>query len=252
MPKEKGKSFVWEHFLRTGPEEKVKKCKRCSYIDPSTSSSTSNMASHLLHKHGISNSKEEKEGNTVPLGNFHMQQSTITTGPRRSIEEWTTRQVVEDGLSFRQISGSEFQAAACVALKLKHFKSHTTVGKVVMNYIEDMKVDTKLKLSKKFAQGERFSVIADEWTSLRNRRYLNVTVINSSYSSNLGLARCKGSMTGKAVAEMVKVILFIFCLLKASSMLSGRNLYYKIKVESSVGKNSEALFMLNALQKLLV
>jgi hypothetical protein len=33
-----------------------------------------------------------------------------------------------------------------------------------------------MELAKKFAAGERFSAIADEWTSIRNRRYMNICI----------------------------------------------------------------------------
>jgi hypothetical protein len=53
--------------------------------------------------------------------------------------------------------------------------------------------------------GERFSLIADEWTSIRNRRYLNVCLKTDKETYNLGLVRCKGSITSVLTAEMVKV-----------------------------------------------
>jgi hypothetical protein len=68
-----------------------------------------------------------------------------------------------------------------------------------------MKVETKWVLALKIEGGERFSVLADEWTSLWNRQYLNVIVTSSSYSANLGLVRCKGSVTAKVVADMIRV-----------------------------------------------
>ena len=47
------------------------------------------------------------------------------------------------------------------------------------------------------------------------RRYLNVCVKSSSHTANLGLVRCRGTVTAKMTAEMVKVsILFVFFLNK--------------------------------------
>jgi hypothetical protein len=71
----------------------------------------------------------------------------------RSYEEWVTRQVVEDGLTLRQVSGSEFQAAACWAMMLKHCKSHGMIGNIVMTYIDGMKEDTKRVLAEKNEKG---------------------------------------------------------------------------------------------------
>jgi hypothetical protein len=93
-------------------------------------------------------------------------------------------------------------------MRIKHFQAHSTVAKVVMDFIKKMKEDTQKKLAEQFNAGERYSVIADEWTSIRNRRYLNVCVKSSKETVNLGLVRCKGSVTCKVTAEMVKVSLY--------------------------------------------
>jgi hypothetical protein len=165
------------------------------------------MVFHLLHKHDIAK-KSESEENLLKLrdvtGSKILQQRPLSFS-NRSSEEWCTRQIVQDGLSLRQVSSSEFQAAACSAMRLKHFKSHTTVGKIVLEFIEQMKEKTRKELAEKLKAGERFSVIADEWTSIRNRRYLNVCVKSSSYTANLGLVRGKGTITSNVVTEMVQV-----------------------------------------------
>ena len=54
-------------------------------------------------------------------------------------------------------------------MKLKHYKSHVSVGKVATEFIHGMIDDTKKELASRFRAGERFSVIADEWTSIRGR-----------------------------------------------------------------------------------
>ncbi len=40
-------------------------------------------------------------------------------------------------------------------------------------------------------------VIVDEWTSVSNKRYLNVILKSDLDTHNLGLVRCKGSVTSK-------------------------------------------------------
>jgi hypothetical protein len=210
-------SWVWGYFeLVPGqnPDSvEVKKCKRCSYVCPSQSASTSAMAFHLVSKHGFTATSKSEEG----LHTIHGGAGGCSSGIgkitkqfslqmiKRSPEEWCTWQVVQDGISLRQISSSEFQAAACSAMRLKHYKSHTTVAKVVMEYIEGMKEKTRKEIVNKMEAGERFSAIADEWTSIRNRRFKNVCIKTSNYTANLGLIRCKGSVTSEVVCDMVKV-----------------------------------------------
>jgi hypothetical protein len=135
---------------------------------------------HLEHTHDItkvSHDQKKMEASEsdllhkVQIPNKIFKQTSLNSlfGKSRSAEEWCTRQVVLSGLSLRQISDNEFQEIACSALKLKHFKSAATVGKVVKEFILAMKEDTKKELASLERKGMRFSVVADEWTSKRNR-----------------------------------------------------------------------------------
>ena len=159
----------------------VKRCKICGYVDRSASATTSAMASHLLKKHNITkpDAQEQQDLNSVSdasssAGSGSLKrQSILSLGVRRTAEEWLTRLVVEYGLSLRQISKSEFHSLAFSSMKLKHYKSHVSVGKVVTEFIHGMIDDTKKELASRFRAGKRFSVIADEWTSIRNRRFLS-------------------------------------------------------------------------------
>jgi hypothetical protein len=123
----------------------------------------------------------------------------------RSIEEWYTRLAVEDGLSFNQIASSEFLGVAFNALGLKHKQSRSKVSICVNNFITKMQDEVRDKLKQDIDQGERFSIVIDEWTSIRNHRFLNVCILTSTTCTNLGLARCHGSMTATRTVQLVKV-----------------------------------------------
>jgi hypothetical protein len=142
MPKEKRKSHVWEYFRQEESTSK-KYCKLCPYVDGTKSKTTTGMASHLSLVHGIqkpTTDPVESPGKAcfspVPVNKdiaWHF--NTL----KKSTEEWMTRQVVEDGISFHQLATSDFQAAAFRSMGLKHFKSHSSVANSVMSYIRDMK-----------------------------------------------------------------------------------------------------------------
>jgi hypothetical protein len=159
MPKEK--SFVWKYFSRVGGEDSnLKQCQKCPYINKSTSASTSAMAFHLQSKHGITGppSAEGQTGDSARKIGLLYRQACAVPYHTRSYEEWVTRQVVEDGLTLRQVSGSDFQATACRAMLLKHCKSHGTVGKIVMSFIDGMKEETKHALATKIEKGKFYTV----------------------------------------------------------------------------------------------
>jgi hypothetical protein len=210
--KELKKSFVWDYFSVVEPqaqpdgdgdgeqsrtvracEEDVKilKCSLCTYTykRKPKDSSTSCLIFHLLQKHNISKgsherSLRERDGDgdllhNVDTGRVYKQGQTRSidsffAAKNRSSEEWFTRQVVLNGLSLRQISDNEFQEAACIAMRLKHYKSASKVGEVVKNFIVNMKMETREELAKMEREGIRFSAVADEWTSNRNRQVLTM------------------------------------------------------------------------------
>jgi hypothetical protein len=68
-----------------------------------------------------------------------------------------------------------------------------------------MQKETKNSLKEAFNGGERFAIVIDEWTSIRNHLFLNVCVVTDDSCTNLGLARCRGSMTAIKTAELVQV-----------------------------------------------
>jgi hypothetical protein len=70
----------------------------------------------------------------------------------------------------RHVSDNEFQEAACIAAKLKHYKSAVKVGEVVKNFIVNMQSETREELFKMEREGTRFSAVAYKWTSNQNRQ----------------------------------------------------------------------------------
>jgi hypothetical protein len=201
MPKNK-KSFVWDYLVKVSD---YKQCKKSNYIDKTPSATTTAMASHLLLKHNIRRTDADNVDQTQQQAAAG-QRGSITQFaiPQRSREEWMTRLVVIDGLSAHQVAKSEFIGVACQSMRLASVKSHTGVSNIVTGYIEKMKEDTRTEITETLSQGKRFSIVTDEWTSIRNRRYLNVCAVSSSSCLNLELARCKGSVIAKVVAAMVQ------------------------------------------------
>ena len=58
---------------------------------------------------------------------------------------------------------------------------------------------------KKDEFGQRFSLSFDEWTSQRNRRYLNIIVHGQhSYFWNLGLARINGTLQAEKCIQLLE------------------------------------------------
>jgi hypothetical protein len=233
MPKAKT-SFVWKYFddITKNPKEKerVRKCKMCPYIYKSKDKTTTSMVNHLRN-HNIVNTEKTYDSSTVTdmeetesTGSRPSQtlQSPSTSGSgkfseeknflsrflnrRRSIEEWYTRMAVENGFSFNQMATCEFISWSFSNAGLKAKKSRSHISEAVNEYIVVLQKEVKADLKEKFKNGSRFSVVIDEWTSIRNHRYMNICIVTHSQCTNLGLVRCRGSMTAIRTVDLVEVI----------------------------------------------
>ena len=87
-------------------------------------------------------------------------------------------------------------------------KSPKTIKKMVLQYVYKIRKQIVAELSERIARGELFSLTFDEWTSLKNRRFMIVNV--HSYDNvfwNLGLVRIKGSIPAeKCITYLQKTL----------------------------------------------
>ena len=66
-------------------------------------------------------------------------------------------------------------------------------------------------LNSRFTSGSPFSLSLDEWTSLRNRKYLNINAHHQSgFFDCLGLSRAHGSLPALKLKELVQNHLSVF------------------------------------------
>ncbi|KAG0442441.1 putative AC transposase [Dictyocoela muelleri] len=76
-------------------------------------------------------------------------------------------------------------------------KSPNTVRQIVLNYGEKIKILIKTEFSN--LTNRPFSVTLDEWTSIRNRRYMNVNIHCINKFLSLGLLRIHGVMSAERI-----------------------------------------------------
>ena len=83
-------------------------------------------------------------------------------------------------------------------------KSARTIRNIVINYAGDIRKNFIGTLAKKTTNGERYSLTFDEWSSLRNRRYMNINIHDRNDFYNLGLVRVFGSMPAEKCIELLE------------------------------------------------
>ena len=82
-----------------------------------------------------------------------------------------------DGLPFRPFITSPDLRKCLMAMGFANLpKSADTVKEMVMDQGRRVRSLVTGEIAKRRAQGQRFSLTFDEWTSGRNRRYMNINV----------------------------------------------------------------------------
>ena len=82
-------------------------------------------------------------------------------------------------------------------------KNHKQAIQLVKNCSASVKAELKNQLNSLLLIGERFSITLDEYTSLKNRRFLNIDIHQKNKHWNRGLTRVSGSFPAEKAAEIV-------------------------------------------------
>ena len=196
---------VWKHFLRSLCA-KFAQCKVCKKVIKCDGGSTKGLHVHLKSNHQIDLLVKRKNSET------HQEDSQEKRPKIATIEHFlndTTlsavlaRMTAYDGLPFKIFITSMDLRNSLTALGYSLPKSVTTIREHVVKYgrsvFERIKHDLRLRKSK----GEKFSLTLDEWTSLKNKRYLNINIHGIGYFWNLGLSRILGSFTAERCVDEV-------------------------------------------------
>ena len=101
-------------------------------------------------------------------------------------------------------------------MKFKNLpKSGNTLRKIVLEFSKNFRISIIIELSKKKSGevvGKRFSLFFDEWTSQRNRRYLNIIVHEQKYKLNLHTdivaIITDGASVMKKVGRIINIVMF--------------------------------------------
>lgn len=215
---------VWFYFLRD-KENQLAKCKKCAKEIKSHGGSTSGLHTHLRTNHEINLLKIKSTQDaasssasffSTPLSSAKKPKPLITDFLQnqhdKSLPAVFSRMTALDGLPFSVFVTS---AELRTSLEARGFvvpKSATTIRNMVVQYADRIRETVISKFTRLRLQGMRFSLTFDEWTSIKNRRYLNVNVHIENEFWSLGLARVVGSLPAEKCIELVQKVLTKFML----------------------------------------
>lgn len=222
------KSFVWTYFTRLGDKAQCK-VNGCNAL--LTSKATTPLAYHLEKCHQIykpvslNSSVNPRETNETDQQNKESSKVQQQGEPKqkkqktmldcfsfKTLEEAVARLACEDGLTIRQITRSEFLHESLSIKFPRRTVPKTENGTMALidNFYAQIKQETKHKILSLKKEGTRFSATLDEWTSLKNLRFLNINIHYAVEHSkvqyiNLGMVQIDGSCPADQMLLLVRI-----------------------------------------------
>ena len=111
---------------------------------------------------------------------------------KKTLPETLARMTALDGLPFSVFCTSTDlrMALASVGFTDKLPQSPNTIRKIVLEYAQSTRSQQIVEIGQLQKNGERFSIVFDEWTSNSNRRYINMILKSQTAKLwNIGLMR---------------------------------------------------------------
>ena len=207
MASRQNASPVWAYFTRDGSKATCKDCKKIIGI---SGGSTSGLVKHLrlLHKIQLNTKRKGDVDNDATGSKKTMAQSVITSFVKqdrpKSLAEISASLMAVDGFSAHAISKSSYLRLSLSRDGYNLPKNPTDIISLMTKHANAVLETLTTELEQKVKTGQRFSITLDEWTSMRNRRYLNINLHGADREVwNLGLQRVMGHFTSERTMEAV-------------------------------------------------
>lgn len=204
------KSTIWLYFEKQNND--FAKCIRCNKQIKCKGSSTSSLRSHLKAIHGINDQQHTDEDDAQPSTSKKFKFETSTSAPivkflqKESLGELLAKCAAYDGFSINAIIRSTAIREFITKRGYEMPRTRHTVKKLILEFYKEKVNELKIHLKTLKEKGEKFSITVDEWTDIKMKRYINVTLhLFNKSSYKLGLIKilntCDASKTKELVAE---------------------------------------------------
>lgn len=165
-----GAAEIWRYFLKH-TKDSLAKCKKCGAVIKTTGGNTTGIKDHYkLHSGEPSTSAKQQVSNINVLSNYFSTSETFTR------DELIAYLCATDGVSFRRLSSSEALRYIFRAKNWTLPRSSNSIRSIVLNQEQTVKNSILSDIAELKANGVKFSLTADEWSSVNKRRYLNLNL----------------------------------------------------------------------------
>ncbi|KAF6321781.1 S1 RNA binding domain 1 [Rhinolophus ferrumequinum] len=194
----------WEYFRKDKDKESAR-CQICSKTLQCKASSTSGLHRHLEYIHGMKRKKKSELNNDEPMPSSSKRRTTILHYVKGlDLEETVSKLAALDGISINTITKSEFIRESFTSKGMQLPGSPSSVMTLIHNYYSKVKQLYIQKLDVFKCDNKKLSISVNEWTSCKNRRYMNVHVYCNETSMNLGLIRIHGNCPAEKVLSLLQ------------------------------------------------
>ena len=207
----KNQNSVSIHFLR-GSKKLTAKCKICNEIVKTAGSTTTPQHTHLRTIHNINVLKRDVVQDEVPESSATKMLITnyLVNKTDESLSAIVSRMCALDNMPFKVFCTSIDLRNLFLARGARDYvlpKSPNSIRKMVLEYAQKMRAKMIQDFINFKEDGTRFCLTLDEWTSSRNRCYLNVNVHANKKFWNLGLVRVEGRFPAEKCITALKTTL---------------------------------------------
>lgn len=212
-------SSIWEHFLRADNGQSVE-CKHCKKILKTPGGATGALHTHMRAKHigEMPQVQDSQRPSTSTSSSGLIQTRKRTNEPSQkkikltdyfsNMEVRVTRMAALDGITLSTFCTSEDLRYLFKNSGYDIPKSSTTITKIILDQSDNTKNQLKKQLKIMKSENKRFTITFDEWTSTRNKRYMNINIHNKDFDmakyKNLGLVRIHGSMPAEVGTQLLQ------------------------------------------------
>ncbi|CAB3220665.1 unnamed protein product [Arctia plantaginis] len=220
--KEGDKTSVWHCFLINKNKNEAK-CKTCQKVLKSAGGSTSSLRRHLKNIHAVdieaarhstiettaqgsaSSSKEIPEAPKKKTKLTHYYE----TDANPSMQVMVSRMAAVDGIPLRTFSKSQDLKYLFEKTGNKLPTTADTVRNIILKDFDKRKLEIINEIKIILSDEKKFSISFDEWTSIKNRRYIGLTLHSPNFARdssfrNLGLIRIHGSMNAASCVKLIE------------------------------------------------
>ena len=189
------RSKVWNHLIRNLENAK---CQICQRTLSCKGGSTTDLRNHLM----VNDIQPCKIQNEDPIPKRHAAQNSIILFPKKeTLDEVIAKLEAEDAFSYSKKCQSKFIRSALRDKVFTPIRDHKTVSQIVIRYAKIAKEKMTSQLQSLLLNDERLSVTLDEYTSIQNKRHMNINVHSASKFWNLGMMRIYGRLPAEKFLE---------------------------------------------------